>query len=151
MRIRSRGRRLRGVPGSITRRQLLVRTGGATVALACLGTLPAGVAADAGLSSRRAATYRALLDAIDADPAYALAGRDQLVASFSSRYAADEGLRRYADAVLDAIDDGFSELAPRAAHDRLAGWGGRLKPDALTLAALAFEPPEDTHTIAFTL
>jgi hypothetical protein len=152
MRNGPRGRRLPGVAGSITRRQLLIRTGGATVALACLGTLPVGAAAEpAALSPARAATYGALLDAINADPAYSLAGRDQLVSGFAERYAADESLRRYADAVLDAIDGRFSSLTPQAAHDRLAGWDGALKPDALALASLAFEAPEDTHTIVFTV
>ena len=69
-------RTLRGVPGSLTRRQLLVRTGGASVALVCFGALPGGALADpAALSSARAATYAALLDAINADPGYALADR----------------------------------------------------------------------------
>jgi hypothetical protein len=154
MRIVAGGRTLPGVPGSLTRRQLLVRTGGATVALTCFGALPGGAAADpAALSSARAATYGAILDALNADPAYSIAARDELVAGFAERYGGDPSLRRYADAVLDAIErDGpFSSLTPHAAHERLAGWDGKLKPDALTLAGLAFEAPEDTHTIVFTV
>ncbi len=145
------------MPGSLTRRQLLIRTGGATVALTCFGTLAGGAAADpAALSPARAATYTALLDALNADPAYALAARAELTAGFAERYAADETLRRYADAVLDAIESAprhatFSSLPPAAAHDELLSWDGRLKPDALILASLAFEPPEDTHTIVFTV
>jgi hypothetical protein len=151
------GRTLHGVPASLTRRQLLIRTGGASVALACFGALPVGATASpAALSPVRAATYAALLDAIDADPAYALLGRDQLVSGFANTYATDESLRRYADAVLDAIDhaprgSAFSALTPQEAHDELASWDGRLAPDALTLAGLAFAQPEDTHTILFTV
>jgi hypothetical protein len=142
------------VPGSLTRRQLLIRTGGASVALACFGALPVGAAVDpSALSPARAATYAALLDAIDADPAYALIRRDQLAAGFADRYAADESLRRYADTILDAIErrSAFSALTPTAAHAELVSWDGRLKPDALALATLAFEQPDDTHTILFTV
>jgi hypothetical protein len=140
------------VPGSLTRRQLLIRTGGASVALACFGVLPGGaVAESAALSPARAATYAALLDAIDADPAYGLGRRDLLVTGFADRYAADETLRPFADAVLDAIGPDFATLPPAAALAELAGWDGLHKPDALTLAALAFEEPADTHTIVFTV
>ena len=68
-------------------------------------------AGPAALSPARAATYTALLGALNADPAYALAARAELTAGFAERYAADETLRRYADAVLDAI-----ESAPRHRH-----------------------------------
>lgn len=152
MRIASGGRTLPGVPGSLTRRQLLIRTGGATVALTCFGALPGGAVADpAALNAARAGTYGAILAAIDADPAYSIAARDALVAGFAERYAADEALRSYADAVLDAIGPRFANLTPAAAREHLAGWDGRLKPDALTLASLAFEAPEDSHTIVFTV
>ena len=152
MRIVPDGRTLPGVPGSLTRRQLLIRTGGATVALTCFGALPGGAVAEpAALSSARAATYGAILAAIDADPAYALTGRDALVAGFAERYATDDALRGYADAVLDAIGPRFASLTPAAAHEQLAGWDGSLKPDALTLAGLAFEAPEDSHPILFTV
>jgi hypothetical protein len=43
------------MPGSLTRRQLLIRTGGASVALVCLGALPTGAVADpAALTPARA-------------------------------------------------------------------------------------------------
>jgi hypothetical protein len=146
------GRTLHGVTASLTRRQLLIRTGGASVALVCFGALPVGAATNpAALSPVRAATYAALLDAIDADPSYSLGRFDPLTDRFAARYAADESLRSYADAVLDAIPRDFSALSAQAAHDELAGWDGQLKPDALTLAALVFEPSEDSHTIIFTV
>jgi hypothetical protein len=140
------------VPGSLTRRQLLIRTGGASVALACFGALPtAGAIADpAALTPARAATYAALLDAIDADPAYSLAQREELVGSFASRYTDDALVRAYADPVLDALGS-LSALSPQAAHAAVMDLDGRLKPDALSLAALAFDLPEDTHTIVFTV
>jgi hypothetical protein len=142
------------VPGSLTRRQLLIRTGGASVALACFGALPVGAAVDpSALSPARAATYAALLDAVDADPAQTLFGRDRIAAGFADTYAGDESVRRYADVVLDAIERecSLSALTPQEAHDRLANFGGPLKPDALTLVALAFEPVADSHTIDFTV
>ncbi len=140
------------MPGSLTRRQLLIRTGGASVALACFGALPVtGALADpAALSPARAATYAALLDAIDADPAYALGQREHLVAGFADAYVTDESVRRYADPVLDALAP-LSSLPPHEAHAALADLDGRVKPDALSLAALAFDLPEDTHTIVFTV
>jgi hypothetical protein len=139
------------VPGSLTRRQLLIRTGGASVALACFGALPVGASVDPfALSPARAATYAALLDAIDADPAYALGQRDDLVAGFASSYASDESVRRCADPVLDALAP-LSSLPPQEALAALADLDGRLKPDALSLAALAFDLLEDTHTIVFTV
>jgi hypothetical protein len=139
------------VPGSLTRRQLLIRTGGASVALACFGVLPGGAVADsAALTPARAATYAALLDAIDADPGYAFGQREHLVAGFADAYVTDESVRRYADPVLDALAP-LASLPPQEAHAALADLGGRLKPDALSLAALAFDLPEDTHTIVFTV
>ena len=125
----------------------------AAVALACFGALPVGAAADpAALSPARAATYAALLDALNADPAYSLGRRDQLVAGFAERYAGPTSTlravrRRGARRDRRAASQRFAH----AAHDELASWDGALKPDALSLAALAFEPPEDTHTIVFTV
>jgi hypothetical protein len=140
------------VPGSLTRRQLLIRTGGASVALACFGALPvSGAIADpAALSPARAATYAALLDAVNADPAYAFSQRDRLVAGFAGRYAGDETLRASADPILDALAP-LASLPPGAAHAALADLDGRLQPDAFALAAAAFEQPDDTHTIVFTV
>jgi hypothetical protein len=42
-------------------------------------------------------------------------------------------------------------LSPSAAHDALIHLDGDLQPEALSLAALAFDLPEDTHTIVFTV
>ena len=137
--------------GSLTRRQLLVRTGGASVALVCFGALPGGALADpAALTPARAATYAALLDAIDADPAYSLSQREELVRGFASRYAQDESLRAAADPVLDALAP-LTYRSPYVAHQMLAESDGGLKADALGLAAAAFEQPEDTHTVVFTV
>ena len=59
MRFAARRRTLRSVPGSLTRRQLLIRTGGASVALTCFGVLAGGAVAEpAALSPARAATLR---------------------------------------------------------------------------------------------
>ena len=158
MRFAARRRTLRSVPGSLTRRQLLIRTGGASVALTCFGVLAGGAVAEpAALGPARAATFGALLDAISADPAYALADRDALAAGFARAYATgDEPLRRYADAVLDAIeraprDAPFSALRPQAAHRELVGFDGALKADALSVATLAVGQPEDSHTIVFSV
>src|SRR3954470_22562825 len=105
------------MPGPLTRRQLLVRSGGASVALVCLGALPTGAVADpAALTPARTATYAALLDAIDADPAYALGRHEIATAQFADRYLADESLRTFADAVLDAIGPDFAKLPADAAH-----------------------------------
>ena len=151
-------RTLGGVPGSLTRRQLLIRTGGASVALTCFGALAAGAVAEpAALNATRAATFGALLDAISADPAYALADRDALAAAFERAYTAgDESLRLYADSVLDAIeraprDAPFSALRAQAAHRELVGFDGELKADALSVATLAVGQPEDSHTIVFSI
>jgi hypothetical protein len=137
--------------GPLTRRQLLVRTGGASVALVCLGALPSGAVADtAALTSARTVTYAALLDAINADPAHSLSQREELVRGFASRYAQDESLRAAADPVLDALTP-LTYRSPYAAHQMLAEFDGGLKADALGLAAAAFEQPEDTHTVVFTV
>ena len=146
MRFAPGGRTLPGVPGSLTRRQLLIRTGGATVALTCFGALPGGAAAEpAALSSARAATYGAILDAINADPKYELADREERARRFAAIYAeSGDGLRAYADGVLDELAH-LARLTPTQAHDRLSC-------GALDLAALPYVDPEiDTHTIVFTV
>jgi hypothetical protein len=137
MRCERRRRTLRGVPGSLTRRQLLIRTGGASVAIVCFGALPVSATADpAALSSARAATFAAILDAIDADPGYELADRAERVGRFADIYtAADDGFRAYADAVLDA-----RHLTPE-----------HLDAAALDLAAVPYLEPSDSHPILFTL
>src|SRR3954463_6982949 len=99
------------MPGPLTRRQLLVRSGGASVALVLLGALPTGAVADpASLTPARAAAYAALLDAINADPAYELADRAARVTRFAAIYSdADDAFRSYADDVLDGFADrGFT-------------------------------------------
>jgi hypothetical protein len=130
-------RTLGGVPGSLTRRQLLIRTGGASVALACFGALPVSATADpAALSSARAATFAAILDAINADPGYELADRAYRAGRFADIYAASgDDFRAYANAVLDGVAEG---------RDRLGG-------DALDLASLPYLEPSDSHPILFTI
>jgi hypothetical protein len=140
MRIGRRPSKLLGVSTSLTRRALLIRAGGATVALACFGALPGGAAADpAALSSARAATYAAVLDAIHADPSYELADRADRARRFGALYAeSGDHFRVYTDAVLD-------EQAERGVHR------DRLSAGALELAALPYIEPSDTHTIVFTV
>src|SRR3954452_22375803 len=119
----------------LTRRQLLVRGGGLTVALAYFGTLPGGAAADPpALSAEHAGAYAALLDLIDADPAYELPDRVYRVPRFAELYGdADDAFRAWADAALDD----FTE------H-------GRAGAAALDLASLVYREP-DSNTILFTL
>jgi len=139
MRICSARRTLSAMAGSLTRRQLLARGGGATVALACLGSLPAGAAADpAALSSARATTYAAILDAIDTHPGYELGDRVFRVRRFADLYreSGDE-FRAYADDVLDA-------LGTPVALDRLSA-------GALDLATLPYLEPDSTSTIVFSV
>jgi hypothetical protein len=123
------------MPGPFTRRQLLVRTGGASVALVCFGALPGGALADpAALTPARAATYAALLDAINSTPAYQLPDRAARVARFAELYAgADDAFRSYADDVLD-------EYAV-----------GGFTAGALDLAALPYLEDNDSHTFVFTV
>ena len=137
MRFRRRRRTLRGVPGSLTRRQLLIRTGGASVALVCFGALPGGAVADpAALSATRAATFAAILEAINADPGYELADRADRAGRFAEIYrTGGDDFRAYADAVLD-------DLAER---------GVVLNAGALDLAALPYLEPSDSHPILFTI
>ena len=61
-------------------------------------------------------------------------------------------LRRYADAVLDAIERTapFSSLT-RGRPTTAGGLGRTAQAGRPTLAGLAFEPLEDTHTIVFTV
>lgn len=118
----------------MTRRQLLVRTGGAGVALAGFGLMSHTAAADpAALASGRRATYAALLATVDADPAYEIADRDVVAARFAELYAAaDEPYRAYVDATLDALEPGG-----------LANAGPQLTVDALSLVKRPFVPDDD--------
>jgi hypothetical protein len=107
---------------SMTRRQLLVRTGGAGVALAGFGLLSHVAIADpAALTPGRRATYAALLAAVNAEPAYEIAGREDVVAHFAVLYAAaDDPYRAYADATLDALaPDGLGNADPQLTVDAL--------------------------------
>jgi hypothetical protein len=137
------GSRLPAVPSSLTRRQLLIRTGGASVALAGLGLLPRDAAADpAALTGARRATYAALLESVDASPAYELADRDAVAALFDDIYAtADAPFRAYAEVTLDA-------LAPVG----LEGAGAQLAIDALSLVKRPFVGgDDDNHQILFSV
>jgi len=147
MRFVARRRTLRSVAGSLTRRQLLIRTGGASVALACFGALGVGAAAGpAALNSARSATYAAILDAIDADPGYELADRVYRAGRFAEIYAdGDDYFRAYADSVLDTLARrGVGRDAPADAR-------GRLDAGALELASLPYLDAGDSHTIVFTV
>jgi hypothetical protein len=127
----------------MTRRQLLMRTGGAGVALAGFGLLShAAIAGPAALAPDRRAAYAALLAAVNAEPAYEIAARDELVARFAELYAtADAPYRAYADATLDA-------LAPRG----LRAAGPQLTVDALTLVKRPFvSDGEDLNQLLFSV
>jgi hypothetical protein len=119
----------------LTRRQLLVRGGGVTVALACFGTLPGGAAAEPGaLSAAHADAYAALLDLVDAQPAYDLSDRLQRAGRFAEIYSErGDAFRRDADALLDDFA------------------AGRTRSGALDLAALPYRDDLDDTTILFTL
>jgi hypothetical protein len=115
--------KLRGVTTStITRRQLLVRTGGAGVALAGFGLLTRAAMADgSALSPDRRATYAALLAAVHAYPAYEIADREAVVARFADLYAtADEPFRAHVDVTLDALEPrGLAKADPQLTIDAL--------------------------------
>lgn len=107
----------------MTRRQLLVRTAGAGVALAGFGLLSQTATADpAALATGRRGTYAALLAAVDADPAYEIADRDGVAAAFAEIYStADEPYRASVDATLDALEPvGLANADPQLAIDALA-------------------------------
>ncbi len=90
----------------------------------------------------RRATYGALLAAVNAEPAYEIAAREEVVARFAELYAlADEPYRAYADATLDA-------LAPRG----LANADPQLTVDALTLVKRPFASDvEDLNQLLFSV
>jgi hypothetical protein len=115
--------KLRGVTtSSITRRQLLVRTGGAGVALAGFGLLSRAAMADpSALSPRRRAIYAALLADVHAHPAYEIPDREAVGARFADLYAGtDEPFRAYADATLDALEPGgLANADPQLTIDAL--------------------------------
>ena len=135
------GRRLPAVSSSMTRRQLLVRSGGAGVALAGFGLLSRAAAADsAGLAAGRRATYASLLAAVDALPAYEIPDQDAVAERFADLYATgDEPFRGYVDATLDALAPVGLERAD-----------AQLTVDALTLVKRPYVSDEDDfHQILF--
>jgi hypothetical protein len=140
---------------SLTRRQLLVRTGGITVGLACLGTVPRALAGPAALDAGRSRTYTALLRAIDAGPGIEIADAEGRAALFADFYgSADDGFRAAADAALDALEAfpsgaPFSALEPADAHEAFGAFnrsdGGEF--NVPYLVDLAFPQEDDWHQI----
>ena len=142
----------------VTRRQLLMRGGGVTIALLAAGAAPAlaeSLAADpAALTAARSATALALLAAIAADGGSELTAEavELVAADFGDRYAeAPADVRAFADDTLDRIE-AEGALATLSAVDALAprGWSEAGAPEdaagdphrtlaasALTLAGLA--------------
>ncbi len=137
------GRTLPAVSSSMTRRQLLIRTGGAGVALAGFGLLSQAATADpAALVAVRRATYASLLVAVDALPAYEIPDQDGLTSRFAELYATgDEPFRIYVDATLDALAAvGFDRAEPQLAID------------ALTLVKRPYvSDVDDSHQILFSV
>jgi hypothetical protein len=142
----------------VTRRQLLMRGGGVTIALLAAGAAPAlaeSLAADPALTAARSATALALLAAIAADGGSELTAQavELVAADFADRYAqAPADVRAFADDTLDRIE-AEGALATLSAVDALAvlrGWSEAGAPEdaagdphrtlaasALTLAGLA--------------
>jgi hypothetical protein len=127
----------------MTRRQLLVRTGGAGVALAGYGLLSKAATADpAALASGRRATYASLLAAVDSHPLYEIPDQDAVTSRFAELYASgDEPFRGYVDATLDALAPvGLEHADPQ------------LTVDALTLVKRPYVSDEDDfHQILFSV
>ena len=110
----------------VTRRQLLMRGGGITIALFAAGAGPAlaqELAADpAALTAARSATALALLAAIAADGGSGLTvdAVAFVAVDFADRYAeAPADVRAFADDTLDRIE-AEGALATRSAADTLA-------------------------------
>jgi hypothetical protein len=127
----------------MTRRQLLVRTGGAGIALAGFGVLSQAATADpAALAAGRRATYASLLAAVDAHPMYEISNPGAVVDRFAEIYASgDKSFRAYADATLDALEPvGLDRADPQ------------LTVDALTLVKRPYVSDEDDfHQILFSV
>jgi hypothetical protein len=127
----------------MTRRQLLIRTGGAGVVLAGFGLLSQAATADpAALAAGRRRTYASLLVAVDGLPAYEIPDQDGLTSRFGELYATgDEPFRAYVDATLDALAPvGFDRAEPQLAID------------ALTLVKRPYVSDEDdSHQILFSV
>ncbi len=138
----------------VTRRQLLLRGGGAAIFLLAAGatpTLAQELAADpAALSIARRATALTLLAGIAADPGSSLTpDAVELTADdFAERYAAAPAdVRGFADATLDRLEaelpGGFAVLSPAGSLAVLRTWSSAGPPDGTvgdphrTLAASA--------------
>jgi hypothetical protein len=156
----------------VTRRQLLMRGGGVTIALLAAGAAPAlaeSLAADpAALTAARSATALALLGAIAADGGSELTAEavELVAADFGDRYAeAPADVRAFADDTLDRIE-AEGALATLSAVDALAvlrGWSEAGAPEdaagdprrtlaasALTLAGLA-RGEDERREVGYTL
>ena len=156
----------------VTRRQLLVRSGGAYLVL--YGALArAAFAEDAAdplaLSGARTATIAAVLAAVAADPGTGLAPDvvGFTTEQFGDYYAAaPDWLRGNVDDTLDRVESeagGFAALQPPDALAVLQSWSNAGAPDgltgdprrtlaasALTLASLRFEEDE-LRQVGYTL
>jgi hypothetical protein len=134
MRARPLTSRLPAVSSSLTRRQLLIRTGGAGVALAGLGLLPRGAAADpSALTAARRATYASLLADVDASPLYEIPDQEAVAGRFAEIYATGgDSFRAFADGTLDALAPGGLTAADT-----------RLAIDALSLVKQPYVDPDD--------
>ena len=115
-------RTLRGVPGSLTRRQLLIRPAARPSRSSASARCPAGAVGRPGRAELgRAATYAAVLDAINADPALRARRRERSCAGFAEHLRrGDESLRAYADAVARRSDAPARRSPSSAACDALA-------------------------------
>jgi hypothetical protein len=157
----------------VTRRQLLIRGGGATLVLFAAGAGPAlaqNLADPTALSAARSATVLALLAAIAADPGADLApDAVELVASdFGEAYAAAPAdVRAFADDTLDRVKaeqpGGFAILSPAESLAVLQGWSSAgpadgaagdphrtLAASALALAGLA-GGEDESRQVGYTL
>ena len=122
----------------LSRRDLLKEGGAGAAALALAGAwLPAAApAAAGGLTRRRQATYRALVRALQGEPAAGLRHRDAASATreFAAWYEGQEAsIRGHAEAILDQLDGlGLVGGSPRRdlASLRACGEAGGGSPSA---------------------
>jgi hypothetical protein len=127
----------------MTRRQLLIRTGGAGVVLAGFGLLSQAATADPpALAAGRRATYASLLAAVDAQPLYEIPDQGEVASRFAELYATgDEPFRTCVDATLDALEPVGLERAD-----------AQLTVDALTLVKRPYvTDADDLHQILFSV
>ncbi|MEA2310525.1 MAG: hypothetical protein QOE28_493 [Solirubrobacteraceae bacterium] len=161
-------------PDGVTRRQLLVRGGGAYLvvsgALARSALAEDAIADPLALSGARAATMTAVYGAVAADPGTGLATGvvEDTMRQFGDYYAAAPGaLRGYVDDTLDRVESeaagGFAGLPPEDARAVLRSWSAAGAPDgatgdphrtlaasALALASFRFEEDE-LRQVGYTL